>query len=468
MISWNRLGTGILGVAGSLVAALMGYTLFFAGWRGSTGLDDEVRPAGPAIPHAAIFLPDRRDWIDFRQAVAACGPRGIAHLVGQTDDRLIVRSPRTGRKLEFRHHDVRGVADTRAEVRELADESLPPVAVVGSTTTVLTVALAEPLRDRGDAGPVLLIPWATAVMVQRSAIAPDDPAREPVPLMEVDPARTFRFCPNNRRLADSVVDCLVARDGGRLPGRVFLVVDPFDPYSDDLAACFRQAIRSRKPDVEIVERADAVDLPGMARPLDLSPEPSSTEVDLADAILAAAPSAAERPTWVVLPLQDHPARRMIAALRRRGAGRPTDPGSLRIVCGDAIERRAFDELAVQGGLSIWCASTSSARPGDDGVSDDTQALAEIVSALVWAVDQASGPTPGPAEVAAALRRIDLPGAGPAAFGRRLAFDAQGERRGDPERVLSAPVVAGHPVEYARAVGGAWVAVDQPSTPPGAR
>ncbi len=270
-MNWNRIGTYFLCLAGSLLAGLMAYTLFFVGWRTDLGGDDPDRgPVGRAA-RVAIFLPNGRDWFDFRQALAACAAKGLLRLVASADDALIIESTRTARRLQLDRHDVRGVTDTRAEVGRLGDQQPRPIAVVGSTTTVLTVALAEPLRDEGAAGPVLLLPWATAVMVQRSGPGQEEAQRELVPLIEVNSGRTFRFCPNNRRLADSVVDCLVARDEGRLPGRVFLVVDPFDPYSNDLADCFHRAIRARQPDVEIIERADAVDLPSFARPLTASP-----------------------------------------------------------------------------------------------------------------------------------------------------------------------------------------------------
>ena len=469
MKSWNRLGTALLGISGLLLAGLMTYTLLFTGWRSNSesmtgrGLEGEAESA-----RVAVFLPNRHDWLDFRKALAACESKQILRVISERDDASIVESPRTGRRVRFNRHDVRGVSDTRDEVRRLADRKPPTIAVVGSITTVLTVALAEPLREGGDAGPVLLIPWATAVMVQRSDIAKGEARRDLVPLMELDPGRTFRFCPNNRRLADSVVDCLTRHDEGRLPTRVFLVVDPFDPYSDDLADCFRRAIRGRKPDIEIVERADAVDLPSFARPLDTSVEPSSTEISLADSIVSSIDSGGVRTTWVVLPLQDQPARRMIAALRRSASWRskPGEPargvGSLRVICGDGIEREALNELAEQGGLSIWCASTSSAQPTDRGVTDDTQALAEIASALIWSVDQCLSPAPGPSDIRDALSRIDLADDDRSALGRGLAFESDGERRGDPERVLEIRADATHPIEYTRTAGGSWESVVTPS------
>ncbi len=134
---------------------------------------------------------------------------------------------------------------------------------------------------------------------------------------------------------------------------------------------------------------------------------------------------------------------------------------LRVVCGDAIERRALDDLAGLGGLVLWCASTSSSQPTGQGVGDDTQALAEIASALVWAVDQTSA-APTPTEIRDALRRINFAADDPAAFGRALAFDSNGERRGDPERVLEVRADARRPVEFARQTDGSWHQAIPPS------
>ncbi len=465
MNAWSRLGTGFLGVAGLLVVSLMGYTLFFTGEQ-TSGRRGGVLPGVESAARVAIFLPNRSDWTDFHEAAAACERRNLIRLGPDHDGTFVVESVGSGRRIQFERHDVRGISDTRDDVRRLKNTGSVPIAVVGSTTSVLTVAIAESLRAEGDHGPILAIPWATSVQVQRLVGGSEASRRDLVPLIEIDSGRTFRFCPNNHQLADSVVDCLVARDDGRLPGRVFLVVDPFDPYSDDLATCFRQAIRARKPDVEIVERADAVDLPTFARPLDASPEPSSTEIDLADAIVSSQETGDLRPTWVVLPLQDQPARHMIAALRRRSAWPSSTVkgrGPLRVVCGDAIERQALHDLAGQGGLSIWCASTSSTGPL---VSDDTQALAEIVSALVWAVDHAPAPTITPDQVRDAWRSIDLPAHDAASLGRALAFEPNGERRGDPGRVLAIQPDAAVWVEYARSSTSGWQPVDlsAPVTP----
>lgn len=468
MIFWKRIETGLLALAGTLVASLMGYTLFFTGWRTSTGPAGPIVRLPPPAARVAIFLPDRHDWADFRLALVACERKGLFVVELDQEDQIVVTSVRSGRRVQFERHDVRGVSDTRAEVRRLKQGDRAPIAVVGSTTTVLTVALAEPLHAEGMAGPILAVPWATAELVQRSPNPGATARQNLVPLMDLDPGRTFRFCPNNHRLADSVVSCLVARDDGRLPGRVFLIIDPFDPYSEDLAGCFRQAIRARKPDVEIVERADVVDVPGFALALDAPAEPSPTESDLADAVVASQATTDIRPTWVVLPLQDQPARRMITALRRRSAWQAgqavSSParGPLRVVCGDAIERAALIELAGQGGLSIWCASTSSTFPAEPAISDDTQTLAEIAAALVWAVDRAASPGPTPEQIRQVLATIDLAADSPFAFGRRLAFEPNGERRGAVERVIAVRPDSPRPIAFARVGGNSWEPIGSPA------
>ncbi len=452
MASASRVGTGLLGTCGLALAGLMAYTLAFEGCQST----DPPGPPRPVSAEVAVFFPDRRNWSHFRHAVAACVRRGLAKMVEDGEDSIVVATPRLGRRVRFAWHGIRGVGETRAEVDRISGLEPPPAAVVGSSTTVLTVALAEPLRDEGEAGPILLIPWASAVM----ATAPR-PGEKPVPLLEVDPGRTFRFCPNNRRLAESVVDCLLDRDGGKVPARAFLVVDPHDPYSVDLADCFRRAIRARAPSAEVIERPDTLGVPGVSRSPVAVPTPSAEETTLADAIWTAAEAGpadrAATTTWVVLPLQGEPTRRMLAALQSRSSWQAlgVGDGPLRVVCGDGIGRETLDGLAGRRAFPIWAASTSSARPPDHGVSDDSQTLAEIAAALLLAVERSSRPEPTPDDVRDALARLDLPATDPSTFGRPLAFDPGGERRGNPGHVLAtrpgSPVVA----EFARAADGRW-------------
>ena len=192
----------------------MVYTLAFEGCHGT----EPPEGRQPVEAEVAVFFPDRLDWTYFRHAVDACVSRGLARRVGEGEGSAVVATPGLGRRVRFSWHGIRGVGETRDEVDRLVKRVPPPVAVVGSTTTVLTATLAEPLRDKGPAGPVLLVPWATAVMSPRS-----EAGENATPLLGIDPGRTFRFCPNNRKLAESVVDCVIDQDeeaaGPGFPGR---------------------------------------------------------------------------------------------------------------------------------------------------------------------------------------------------------------------------------------------------------
>ncbi len=452
----SRVGTGLLGTFGLALAGLMAYTLAFEGFHGTA---PPPRPDAVAA-EVAVFFPDRRDWAHFRRAVAACVARGLARAVADDDDAVVVAGPKLGRRVRFAWHGIRGVGETADAVRRLADGHPAPVAVVGSSTTVLTVALAGPLRDLGPAGPVLLIPWATSVRAGLGGLG-----SAPEKLLEIDRGRTFRFCPDNERLANSVVECLVEQDPGNAPGRVFLVVDRHDPYSVDLAGGFRRAIGARAPGAEVVERADALGEPSSPGPPGSAPAPSAAEKELADAIWTAADEAGEgRTVWAVLPLQGAPTRRMLVALRRRASWRAggRSGGALRVVTGDGIGRETLDELAGHRPFPIWCASTSSARSPDHGVSTDTQELAEIAASLILAVERSPRPSATADDVRDALAGLDLAAGDPSAFGRPLAFGPDGERRGDPGHVLAVRPGSPSVIEFARGAGGRWEPAAAPS------
>ncbi len=289
----------------------------------------------------------------------------------------------------------------------------------------MTEDLAEALRaataDRDDGGPVLLVPWATAVQADQRGPGGDLP-----PLLDLYPGRTFRFCPNNQRQADLIVRCLAERDPRSLPKRVVLVVDPSDPYSVDLAACFRRAIGRVAPRAEIVEQPDAILSPGLAE------SPGLPEHRWAEEVWKTAQGEGpthRRPTWVVLPLQGEPTRRMLAALRASApAGMTAEDTPLRVVCGDGIGMNTLrDFAATGGGLSVWCVSSESLpEPNGQGIVQDGQVPAEIVSALALALDR----TDGPQTLRATLDKLRLSARHPSAIGRSLAFDPGGERQGE--------------------------------------
>ena len=123
---------------------------------------------------------------------------------------------------------------------------------------------------------------------------------------------------------------------------------------------FRRKIQA--PGAEILERADTLDLPGVSRSVKAVLTPSVAEVALADAIWASADGPpVDRSTWVVLPLQGDPSRRMLSALQSRATWQPEGKGGrpLQVVCGDAIGRSTLEALEGRRSFPIWCASISS-------------------------------------------------------------------------------------------------------------
>jgi hypothetical protein len=443
MAAWTRLGHGLMLTGGLALAGLMAYTLAWDGAR--------PRPRGGGSNgqvEVSVFLPDRADWLDFRKGVATCDRKGLIRRVHEADDEVIVETPRLRRPIRFVWRKARGIDETKTEVRRLAEQDVPPAAVVGSVNTFWTVALAEGLQeaasaDRGRPGPVLLVPWATSVMT-----GPIHGGDGRIPLLEVYPGRTFRFCPNNRREAELLIGCLAGQPGSK-PGRVVMVVDRTDPYSVDMADSFRQAIGETFPKVEIAEQDDALGFPA---PGD---EPDASEARWAEAVWRSARAEADRrPTWVVLPLQGEPARRLLAALRdhaRRNGGGEESP--LRVVCGDGIGLEILEEFAANRAFPIWgISSASNLGPGVE-LGPDVQVLAEIVAAVAVTLDGSSATT----DLRAALAGLDVKVGEPAAVaGRSLAFDASGERRGrDLGHVLATRPGHAEVIPYEQGAGGGW-------------
>jgi hypothetical protein len=452
MATISRAGTGLLLAGGLLLAALMIYTL---------SLDV---PDTPTIPMArladaadvAVFYPGRNDWVEFRQGIAACVGPGRGRIVQEGDAMVVLETPVHGRSLRFSWHRTRGLVETKDEVRRIARMS-KPVAVVGSTNTVLTVALAEALRDSSGTdrrGPVLLIPWATSVQVESP-----EPGAGRLDLLEIWRGRTFRFCPNNRYEAELLVRCLSEHEPEAKPARVFVVVDRNDPYSKDLTACFREAIGASEvaPGVEIQSRCADLSTPS---PGGLDEVPTAWERQQAKEIWEGATRApADRATWVILPLQGRPTWRMLTALRDLAPYTADTVGRrLRVLCGDGIGLETLTELA-NGGLNfpVWCVSSASIPVPDRSPpvanSATTQIQAEIVSALIQCLDR---PTGSAEDLRDALRALDPATEGPGAMRRSLAFTPTGERQGkDLGHVFTARPGRPEILAYARGSEGQW-------------
>ena len=444
-------------VGGVLLVALMAYILAWG--RGGPA----AHPAPDDAAVAAVFFPDRADWDDFRAGARAVVGRGLARAVEEGDDALTLEAPRSGRRLRFAWHGVGGVIETREEVRKRVEGPAPPIAVIGSANSVLTAALADALRASagpgGRPGPVLLVPWASAILV-------DDPkgGAGSVPLLGIYPGRTFRFCANNDRLAGLVVGCLSAREPGTPPGRASLVVDRDDSFSKDLADAFARAIARAAPGAE-VGRFELGGGPVEAGPRRPDEGFGPAERALADRIWREALGvAAGRAAWVVLPLQEEPTVRMIKALRRQGYYvMMGGEARLRVLCGDGLRRETLQDLAVTHDLPfpVWAASSASAgdaRPGAPTASGPgaVQVPAEIVSALVRCLDSAEPGAATPDGLRAALAALDLKADDRAAMGRPLAFDPSGERRDAAlGRVLKIEPGRDELNEFTPEPGGRW-------------
>jgi len=441
-------GTAMLVAGALLLSGLLVYALLFVDGGASSNPAGKAGHSGP-IAEVAVFFPGPDDWADFRRGIALAASKGLGRVVGEADDVVIVETPRHRRSVRFTWEDAGGVAETRRRLSALLDGPRPPSAVVGSSNTVLTVALAEALaaaapRD-GVEPPVLLVPWATAVEVER----PDRPGA--IRLLDVSPGRIFRFGSNNQQEADLVTRWLADWPGADPPGKAILVVDRTDPYSRDLAACFRRSIEAVAPGLPIEEWADDLSTAAAAGPPD-APGPTERRGAVAawSAVREAPPG---RSTWLVLPLQDNPTRRWLLALRdaNQGVG-DRHGGGLAVLCGDGI---GAEELAGLGGSLPFpvVAASSESLPAPGGGPGPAQIPAEIAAALLDRLDR---PPPATSVATGALLQYAVGRGDPAAFGRSLAFDSTGERLGDGLGHVLA-VEPGRPgvVAASRAGDGSW-------------
>ena len=451
----GRLGGRVAIVGGVLLAALMAYALL--PW----GSGIRTPPPGPVDSvNVAVFFPDRADWEDFRGGARAVVDRGLAEVVADTTGSLTLKTARRQRPVRFTWHGVGGVIETREEARRLAESATPPVAVVGSANSLLTAALAVALRPpsppAGRPGPLLLVPWATAIHV-------GDPAggEGTVPLLAINPGRTFRFCANNRRLAELVVGCLGAQLPPVPPGRVLRVVDQDDGFSKDLADSFTRAIHARVPGVEI----RSFDL-REAQPA-AGPPPARGAARLDREGAGGATLGGRR--WGCRAT----ARRGSSCRSRRGrpCGCSTPCGAqgwymtmtggarLQVLCGDSLRGEDLRGLVAQVlPFPVWAASSGSVSGGGAGLGA-RQVPAEVVSAVVrWADGDRIAPG-SPESLRASLEALDLKADDPASLGRPLAFEPSGERRGGGVgSVLAVEPGRDVPAGFARDASGRWALV----------
>ena len=421
----SRLGQRLLAIGGFCLAALMVYTVI---------LDLEVKDSGDGsdTPIIAVFYPERIYWREFREGIRVCARKKLLRIVDETDLSVVVESTRSNRGLGFVWHGVRGVVAMKEEIERLLSESPQPVAFVGSSNTVLTQAIARTLNDAaeagGPAGPLLLIPWAGSVLTDRS-----EPSEPPIGLLDILPGRTFRFCPNNQAQAGLLVGCLAHRAPPLLLDKAIIIEDRQDPYSIDLADSFHRAIERAAPGVEIDERSLSVGLPSGSP---LGGTGSSPEDTLAASIwdeVAKLPE--KRSLWLVLPIQELPTQTMIEALSRQ-ARRANRGGSntFQVLTGDSIGLDVLARLAGRCPFPISSVSTNSPTTVSHELtkefSADSQIPAEIVSSLVFALDQLDDKPLTSTTLRKQLESIQWSGDDPRAIVRPLRFSKSGERVSD--------------------------------------
>jgi hypothetical protein len=198
----------------------------------------------------------------------------------------------------------------------------------------------------------------------------------------------------------------------------------------------------------VIARAETLSSPGLIQ----TPGPADERcaARIWERVRAAPPG---RATWLVLPLQGPPIRRILTALERQAPSGEVPP--LHVLCGDGIGLTALRDFASIRGFSVWCPSWDG-LPGVEGRAEmpgDALVPAEVVAALAAAVDRAP---PGPDGLRDALATLDLKADDPATLGRSLAFDRSGERRSvDLGHVLAVLPGEGRVVAFAPGPGGRW-------------
>ena len=405
----ERVQSIFLGGFGLILGALMLFTLVF---EDVGGCAIRREPTGQA--EVSVVYPEAREWRIFARGAKLClePEHGLGRLLEEKDDSLLIETAQFHRPIRFTWHGIRGESQARELAHTLIGSARPPIAIVGSSNTVLTVALARQLQDDvPNNGPLLLVPWATSVS-----------------LLDLYPGRTFRFCSNNRRAAELLVDCHKAQPSGLTPRHVVVVIDQRDPYSIDLAGCFIREVRRVFPQAEIQELAESVLTFSPPQLSALSALPSADEQDTAKAIWRDLLDGPRGETLVFLPLQSDPARRLITALNGAAPAGRQDPQGRRmtVVSGDALGKISLLGFINQLAFPVWTLTTTSDPSGKAGLEEDVHEQAEVAAALLIGLD-----TPGNQPTVNALRETLLHPTPepPRPFGRPLAFTSEGERSG---------------------------------------
>jgi hypothetical protein len=250
----------LLALAGTLV---VGAVLAF---RGAPAMLQPVPLPLAAGEHEIVWLyaaTNASNWERFVAAVERLRDR-LPGLEARTDGafprettavpEVALSWPGVPQRLVFRWYKLTSDWKTRDWVAALAKRQPPPLAVIGGNSSDTARDLAFRMQEACSqlppaARPLLLLTNATADRVLPEEGTAEQAANDPeelqgVPLVQIYPGRTFRFCFTNRQMAAAVMQ-FVGSQPDLLPD-----TDPFhmvkwddDSYSRDLIDAFGRALR---------------------------------------------------------------------------------------------------------------------------------------------------------------------------------------------------------------------------------
>jgi hypothetical protein len=162
--------------------------------------------------------------------------------------------PSDGPRFVFRWYKVTSDWKTRDWIEALLRRSPPPLAIIGGSSSESARELATYLNQFAagipkDDRPLLLLTTATADRVtpySEASSNADNAAPSPsagLPLTELYPGRTFRFCFTNRQMATAVTDFIWWQDDLRPDmDPVYMAKWDDDSYSRDLIEAFGEGL----------------------------------------------------------------------------------------------------------------------------------------------------------------------------------------------------------------------------------
>jgi hypothetical protein len=466
---WIRvfLASGIVVAAVALGAAVV------RRWH-PTSSRTPVSPEG--VYNVDVFNPDPQDWSGLREAVRAfakdhrdkLGDTSPYKVIGESSDQILLKTQKG--IIRFTWHDTLGARDTQEDVYHLATSDAGPTVVVGSSNTKLTIALATGLararETRGGHGPLLIIPWAAAADVE----VPEGSGQpRSLSLLDIYPDSSFRFCLNNRDAACRAIGRLMPSAGRQAPVQVLIAkydeqvpTGTADPYATDLSNQIKAAIEScyktdyyinyiyinRQLDDFGEGRGERADKPEQAWAQEVWYEADKWRK------AAEREEAAEgRTTWLVIPFQQDPTRRLIKALQATAPeSKPTDRSDaalhsqqkrdpqantsqhkpaplLQVLCGNGPSAASYAEISTAPlPFPIWFIS-SGYKETKGSFAPIVQA--EVVAALVHGLEKRARDRPTEA-LRSFLVNLPQDSRNPTSVGRSVRFDKRTHERDGPD------------------------------------